>query len=155
VKPAESSLKSKVGLFNKVALETKVFVFTLGFGVFLFGILFWKLPQELFLLLGFLVVVYVLFSIGLFAFVRNTKPSEHSIEDSKGRPNDSGDGVIPRRSQEIIGSDNRFFSILSHEIRTPMTAISASTEVLMQGEGKLSEERKKFILKISSLRLLE
>ena len=88
--------------------------------------------------------LYGVFVAGVFFLIKSSSNPEASSEarDGASAEEHGRRRTDLRRSSEVIKPDSRFFSILSHEIRTPVTAISSSTQVLMQGVGKLSDERK-------------
>ena len=91
-----------------------------------------------------LVLLYGLFAVALLLGAKKRLESGSSTETDMEEAEEPAydESGRPKRPPEVISLSNRIFSILSHEIRTPVTAIASSTQVLKQGETKISEERR-------------
>ena len=125
-------------------LVRKLGIILAGFAVVLLGCLLWledfSFSEEALAVL----IIYLLFALGFLLWVKRQLLSlaveeVPSIQPSEEAYDESGK---PKRPPEVISLSNRIFSILSHEIRTPVTAIASSTQVLKQGDNKLSEDRR-------------
>lgn len=119
-------------------------VLLVGFGCLLFLYLLWL---DDFVLRAEPMGLLLLY--GLFAFVlllgvkKRIEPDGITKQESSDTDQLAYDeSGKPKRPPEVISLSNRIFSILSHEIRTPVTAIASSTQVLKQGDTKISEERR-------------
>lgn len=130
---------------SAITLENQFCGLALLTGLLVFGTL---LLTERSLSFGVFLVLaglYGIFIVAVYWMIRAARYHESSPSDSEfDTVSKNFDRMVDvsRRPSEIIKPDSRFFSILTHEIRTPMTAISSSTQVLMRGGEKLSDERK-------------
>ena len=115
-----------------------------GFAVVLLGYLLWLDDFSLRMESLGVVAVYLLFALGLVLWLRKRMEMFKQDDPLAASMNELGydESGKPKRPPEVISLSNRIFSILSHEIRTPVTAIASSTQVLKQGDEKLTDERR-------------